>query len=62
VFAQVDIINRSCQGCDPLSRRGKVALGQVFLLEVLVLPSQRTVKLPEEWSLLSSQGTLRGFL
>src|SRR5260370_10981036 len=62
VFAQVDIINRSCQGCDPLSRRGKVALGQVFLLEVLVLPSEDTMELPEEGELLSSTGTMRGFL
>jgi len=62
VFTQVDIINCSCQRCESLSRRGKVALGQVFLLEVLVLPSQRTMELPEEWQLLASQGTLRGFL
>ena len=62
VLMQVGIINRTCQGCDPLSRRGKVALGQVFLLEALVLPSQRTMDLPEKWLLLASQGTLRGFL
>jgi hypothetical protein len=57
LFVQVDIINCACQGCDPPSRRGKVVLGQVFLLKVLVLPSQRTVKLPEEWQLMASQGT-----
>src|SRR5260370_31480654 len=62
VLAQVDIINRSCQGCDLLPRRGKVALGQVFLLEILLLPSDYTMELPEDWSLLSTQRTLRGFL
>ena len=62
LFAQVDITNRACQGCDPFSRRGKVALSQVFLLEASVLSSQRTMDLPEEWLLLASQGTAPGFL
>src|SRR5947209_3018387 len=62
VFAQIDIIKCACQGFNPLSRRGKVALGQVFLLEASVLSSQRTIDLPEEWFFLASQGTTPGFL
>src|SRR5260370_24250850 len=58
-FAQVNIINRSCQGCDALSRRGKVALGHVFLLEVLVLPSEYAMALPPDWPLLARRAPRR---
>ncbi len=37
-------------------------LGQVFLLQVSMLPSQRAMDLPEEWLLLASQSALPGFL
>ncbi len=62
VFVQIVIINRLCQRVDLFSRGSKVVFSQVFLPEVAVLSSQRTMDLSEEGPLLASHSAAPGFL
>ncbi len=48
LIVQRAIVNRACQGCDPLSSRAKVVLGQVFLLKVSMRVSCCTMNAPEQ--------------